>query len=249
MQKHEFALYSDQLTRCVEHLKHGDIVHIENENLYHRIVHILRLKQDETILLFDTVTNVRLKLTHLSTKKKVEGVLEEKKANILLEPSITVMLPLLKKEALEEALYSCVELGAQEVQLMITDKVQRSFGGEKELLRLRACMIAAAEQSKQFAIPILHKPVGLQHLTQLFNNKSVICADIHGQHLENVINGLREQQGKEVLLIVGPEGDFTAAEKELLKNHAVQCCALTPTILRSQQAVAVALGILRSMMR
>jgi len=48
--------------------------------------------------------------------------------------------------------------------------------------------------------------------------------------------------------MIGPEGDLTAQEKELLKERGVQFLRLTPTILRAQQAVVVAMGIFRSLL-
>ena len=45
---------------------------------------------------------------------------------------------------------------------------------------------------------------------------------------------------------VGPEGDLTLEEKAYLKQLGFVFCALTPTVLRAQQAVALGLGVLRS---
>ena len=44
--------------------------------------------------------------------------------------------------------------------------------------------------------------------------------------------------------MIGPEGDLTMQEKDLLKERDVQFLRLTPTVLRAQQAVAVSMGIL-----
>ncbi len=64
-----------------------------------------------------------------------------------------MLLPLLKKIALEEALYACVELGAHSVQLVITNKSQHTWVDLKKWCACNEFMIAAAEQSKNFAFP------------------------------------------------------------------------------------------------
>ncbi len=48
------------------------------------------------------------------------------------------------------------------------------------------------------------------------------------------------------MAVIGPEGDLTKEEKAYLKEQGFLFCALTPTVLRAQQAVALGLGILRS---
>ena len=50
-------------------------------------------------------------------------------------------------------------------------------------------------------------------------------------------------------MLVGPEGDLTHEEKQFVDDHGFIFCKLTPTIMRAHQAVAVGLGVLRSMLR
>ena len=62
------------------------------------------------------------------------------------------------------------------------------------------------------------------------------------------MQSMHVDQPKQISLMVGPEGDLTMDEKELLKERDVQFLCLTPTVLRAQQAVAVSLGIFRSLL-
>jgi len=48
--------------------------------------------------------------------------------------------------------------------------------------------------------------------------------------------------------MVGPEEDLTNQKKEQLKQAKFLFCALTPTVLRSSQAIALGSGIIRSML-
>ena len=43
--------------------------------------------------------------------------------------------------------------------------------------------------------------------------------------------------------------DLTEQEKNLLQDQGFLFCALTPTILRAQQAVALSAGLIRSLLR
>ena len=67
-----------------------------------------------------------------------------------------------------------------------------------------------------------------------------------GQKLPQVI-GLNEKS-KSWEVAIGPEGGFTDAELEILTKKSFISCSLTPTILRSIDAVTVGLGCMRSIL-
>lgn len=56
------------------------------------------------------------------------------------------------------------------------------------------------------------------------------------------------KQVQELILMVGPEGDLIP-EKKLLVHAGFTFCSLTPTVLRSVQAIALGLGMFRSVLR
>jgi 16S rRNA (uracil1498-N3)-methyltransferase len=147
-------------------------------------------------------------------------------------------------------LYACVELGANAVQPIVTEKSQRSWRNEHEFERARAIMIAAAEQSKQYAIPEIHAPCTLQEAIEgVAGNSIKLVADPAGDSLYKVLTDVKQHvhAGKgSIVMTMGPEGDFTDAEKNILKTASYQSVCLTPTVLRSAQAGALLLGVIRS---
>jgi RsmE family RNA methyltransferase len=50
-------------------------------------------------------------------------------------------------------------------------------------------------------------------------------------------------------VFIGPEGGFTQQEQDLLSTAQIVPCALTKSILRSQEAVAVSIGAIRCLAR
>ena len=109
-------------------------------------------------------------------------------------------------------------------------------------------MISAAEQSKNFSFPTLQEPVTLQEYCALTQQEKTdkIFFDPAGEHVAHVIKKLHTSHCSNFVLMVGPEGDLQQEEKKLLHTHGFQFCALTPTILRASQAVAISVGIFRS---
>ncbi len=127
------------------------------------------------------------------------------------------MLPLLKREAFESALYTLCEMGATSIQPLITQKSRTNWDSEKDFARVLTTMRAAA------GTKIFFDPAGMP-LKQMLSLP--MTGPLYG--------------------CVGPEGGLTPEEKEHLKALGFVFCRLTPTVLRARQAVAVGLGILRS---
>jgi 16S rRNA (uracil1498-N3)-methyltransferase len=250
LSKHEFAVYaaslSSQLIATSKHLLLSD------PDIVHRIRSVLRLSKGEELIVFDGSLQATCSITDISKKAIAVDILSRENTTPLL-PSITFLLPLLKKEAFERMIYACVELGATTIQPISTEKSQRSWRSEKELERVHKIMVAAAEQSKQFALPIIHQPCSLPEALELHATQKIkLVADPAGTPLYEVLTRMHQnmhpQKGEGIVITMGPEGDFSDMEKELLHTASYQTVKLTPTVLRSQQAGALLLGVIRSIL-
>lgn len=235
--KHEFALFYPDLSLQ----KHQHELAIVDKNFIQRVTSVLRLKEGDQVVLFDRQIHAQAVLG-TCTRKKCLVVIKQWSVNTELKPNIVVLLPVLKRDALESAIYSSVALGASTIQLIATEKT-RKWQGEKELERSNRIIVAAAEQSKHFIFPDIKEPIDLISALELYKDSSnKLFADPEGVPC---LKALAEMDAKkEFLLFVGPEGDLTSAEKKILENQFV-FCKLTPTILKSEHAIALLLGTIR----
>ncbi|HEB41963.1 MAG TPA: hypothetical protein ENI08_03015 [Candidatus Dependentiae bacterium] len=64
----------------------------------------------------------------------------------------------------------------------------------------------------------------------------------------SLIDKIKKCSFTPVMLMVGSEGDLTEQEKEQPRETTFLFCALTPTVLRSSQAIALGSGIIRSIL-
>lgn len=232
---HEFALYAPYIDKQSK----GRDYELTDSELVHRISRVLRLNIDDTLFLFNAQEHLIGRIIRI-TKQMVLIRVIDVFDNTIFAPHITLLLPLLKREALEQAMYAAVELGVNHIQLIITEKVQRSWH-EKEFIRLEHVMIAAAEQSKYFSLPTLAKPVALYDAPL---SETSLFFDYSGNKFADIIT--RMQNIDTCTVIIGPEGDLTECEKFYLQQQKVEFVRLTGTVLRAQQAVTVGIGILRS---
>lgn len=242
--EHEFALYVDGLSCMMEGIQPTKL-RLDDVLLIHRIVHVLRLQKGDSLLLFDQVIHLKAQVDTIEKKAIVcsVGSIQKNKSH---EPLLEVWLPLLKREAFEQAIYALVELGVQKIRLVHTAKEQHHWSGEKEQRRMHAVMIAAAEQSKNFGMAEIHAPCALSELIEEKKDSPGLFFDIEGKPVLEVVMQLCSAKTSTCILFAGPEGDLLDAEKFLLQKAGFQFARLTPTVLRAQQAIILGAGILRS---
>ncbi len=245
---HQFAFYLEKVG-ALRGEAHAELHHISEPELVHRIVSVLRLERTDKIILFDSNYHIVASIVQIDATKSIAIQVHEIVENKQLTPYVHWLLPLLKREAFEEALYTLTELGAQSIQPLLTQKTIRFFGGDREISRCQKIIIAAAEQSKQFVLPILQPiiPLDIWLMKSVPPATTKIFFDPAGFPLREVVQLIERQKPLEVIACAGPEGDLTYEEKLMLNDQGFVFCALTQTVLRAQQAVAVGLGSLRSL--
>lgn len=241
--KHEFALYYEELEAALLNSEAHYLVSQDKE-LCHRIATILRLKKGEEVILFNHVLAVQLDLEKVD-KNECTGRIINKRINQKIMPEITALVPVLKREDLEEVVYHLTAIGVTTIQLIMTEKVHRGWT-EKELGRLKRIIISAAEQAKCFSFALLQAPI---QLNDVLNDPAdyKIFADPQGKPLPDIVQELCAQHPKRITLLVGPEGDLTEQEKNNIRQANFVLCRLTPTVLRSAQAMALLAGICQSL--
>ena len=124
--KHEFALYVADLSQRINKSSLDTYLTLDIPELVHRLQHVLRLQLDQSIILFNREFHGQFIIKSYIKNKAVSGIIESYEANCILQPSLLFLLPLLKKEAFEQALYNIVELGVSTIQPIITEKSHRT---------------------------------------------------------------------------------------------------------------------------
>ena len=255
---HEFALYSKEFSQAVREKKTQ--LTLADTTLLHRLQHVLRVSKGATVVLFDDLFHASCTIVDYPKNKALVTIGKLTK-NILVLPKLTVILPLLKREALDELMYACRELGVSHIYFVSTDKSSRHSLSFSERERLERVSIAAAEQSKNFSpcvilneLPHSLKDNPLPTLTELleahkdtseFTQALKLYADPEGYLWQQIITAT-STDGKEFVICVGPEGDMSDREKLALREHGFTFCQLGSTILRVQQAATLLIGIVRT---
>ncbi|MBN1549351.1 RsmE family RNA methyltransferase [Candidatus Babeliales bacterium] len=237
---HEFAFYTQGPLPKEETV-------LDDPILVRRIITVVRLHPDEHFILFNASHSVRCRIIKL-VKRTLTIAPEKLREHIVYTPKVTAVVPLLKREALEQTIYSLVELGVNDIQLIITAKSQQELRLSTRQ-RLERIMIAAAEQSKHFALPHFSEVAMLEELLQLNNVAKRILFDPDGRMLWDVMSDIRAVHVQHVVCMIGPEGALTTEERQRSVDAGYVLCALTPTVLRSSQACSLGIGVVRALLR
>lgn len=249
-EKHEFALFIESLSSVIKAKEPGSSIIFSDEKLLHRMINVLRLQVEDSCIFFDGYVQVRAVISHFVNKKQVVIAIVAIEAHAKLHPNITFLLPLLKRDDYELALYALAELGVNTIQLVFTRKSMHQWAGERDNERAKRILISAAEQSKNFILPELKEPISFEDALKKYHTASVkIFFDPYGEKFFDTMQMLHAsilENG--VVLLIGPEGDLHEEEKRMVSEHNFMFCALTPTIIRAVQAAALGAGFVRSLL-
>lgn len=237
---HLFSLYVSDFIQ--DSWRSQSIVIIQDADLIHRMLKVLRFVVGDRLILFNKTLHVDVVIEQIS-KKNITIQIKSLAQHQAIMPHVIFLLPLLKKEALEQAVYSLCELGINQIQLVVTQKSRQQLMGPKEFARLENIVIAAAEQSKNYALSQLLLPISFEKMMQNSVEQNFnILFDPAGQSFFVLYEKIKT---KPVALFVGPEAGLTNQELQITKEHNFYFCALTPTILKAVQAVALGAGLIR----
>jgi len=161
-------------------------------------------------------------------------------------PDIELVFAPVRKHRTAFIVEKATELGVSVLQPLITEHTQFSrFNQEKALLQA----IEAAEQTERLDVPDIGEPLnGVEALIEHMqaSDRIVIFADEAGE--TSPARGVIAELDAPAALLVGPEGGFSAREREML--HAqdfVRAVSLGPRILRADTAALSLLTLWQSL--
>ena len=177
-------------------------------------------------------------------KKKIKVRLNSKIENTNKPGKISLIFSLIKSSKLDYLIQKCTEIGVKSFVPVIS---QKSVAKNLNIKRTEKIIKESCEQSNQLILPVIHEVEKLEKKLKSFDKNSIIFfADINSSN--NKIEAVYENnKNHEFYLLVGPEGDFSLKERDLL-NSMSNCIpiSLGQNILRSETAAVVGLTLLNS---
>jgi 16S rRNA (uracil1498-N3)-methyltransferase len=237
-QKHLFSLFYAHILPAIQ-----TSGRITDKELCLRITSILRLAVNDQLILFSTTEYALITIDAIDPKKQawVSFTCINKELIKPITPHITLYIGLNKKNNWPEILYAAAQMGVTIIQPIITQRAQTEL---LPLERMNQIMISACEQAKQFQIPEIKKVCKIDGISLCDKNSFRFFADPAGAAL--IKAPFLRQSFEMYKIAVGPEAGFTQNDEDVLKQKGFLPYALTPTILRTIDAVPLTIGIIRS---
>lgn len=144
-------------------------------------------------------------------------------------------------ERLEWAIEKCVEIGVDEITPLLC-----RFSERKQLRtdRLEKIILSAAKQSLTPYLPVLHELTPYDEFIQMANDKWQITNEqrfiAHCYKDEKRLLKDEIEQGRDVLVLIGPEGDFSEKEVSDALAAGFAPVSLGNSRLRTETAAVVA---------
>ena len=205
----------------------------------HYISKVMRVKENEVFSLFNSsgeweakILNISKNIVEFNVRKQLR-----KKENI---KELWLAFSPIKSNYFNFMIQKATELGVTRFIPIIFDRtIVRKINKE----RLEKIIIEATEQSNRINIPTLEKPQNLKNF--LSNNSKKIDLVFTDLNTSKKKLEVGKEDNKPLCAVVGPEGDFSEKERELILNFKdVKQININQNILRAETATISIISII-----
>ncbi len=222
----------------------SSVVELTDTEAVHKIRDVLRLKKGDSLCLFDGQGNeYHCRIDVMSRKSVLARVETITKAEKGPAVKIQLGLALIREQRLEIAVEKATELGVDGIIFFPTERSMRKQLAASRLERLRKIITEASRQSGRNVIPGARAVKTFSEFIQETQDSD--CRIFLEAYQETTHIGEVVQQAKNILLCVGPEGDFTESEKAVLKGNGFISWHFPLPVLRAETAAMFGVGLIR----
>ncbi len=223
-----------------------DIVSVDDQEQIHHMKNVLRLKPGEEVDLFDEKGNEYDCIVEKVSDKAITFVIAHRH---LAPPKqegvgITVACAIPKNVKMDDIVDKLTQLGVERIIPLDTKRVIVRLSADKKKQRLerwQKIALSASKQSKRNFVPVIEPIQSMEEaLSNLKNFDLKLIPTLDGERKSLKELGL-ERKPQNVIVFIGPEGDFTDEEVALAKKNGCIPVTLGNLVLRVDTA-AIALA-------
>jgi len=229
----------------------GDQAIITGTDVHH-IIHVLRKKVgDKLIITLEDKKNFYAQIKSITPLKIDLHILEQIPSSFQNKHTLILAQGIPKHTKMDLIIQKATELGVEEI-IPLTSS--HSFINSKGMIsqtrwtRWQKIAYEAAKQCGRNTLPMIHDPTGFLTLLQNLKEETsflglLLWEKEHQNRLKDVLS--KHQKIKKIIVLIGPEGSFSADEIQSAKEAQFipVCCA--PWILRCETAAIYALSTIQ----
>src|SRR5471030_1047236 len=211
----------------------------------HHALKVLRVKYGELVAVLDGVGNEFLCTVENCSRDAVTLSVSLKNFKPPPSCSITLLVAVPKGKIIEGIIQKSVELGAQRVVPILSERVVTQLDGESAEHKREKWQGVAIEAIKQCGaawLPKIDAPVTIEHFLarkEKFELSLVGSLQKERRHLREVFSEFEAKQKRapqSVGVWIGPEGDFALDELKAIQDSGAASITLGNLVLRVETA-------------
>jgi len=217
----------------------------------HHAIDVLRMSQGEKAVVFNgRGAEATVEIAAITRKTvTLRKLLHAKSPPIACEITLAQAVP--KGKNMDLIVQKAVELGAAAICPLLSERtviqVKEPDEAARKQQKWQAVAIEAAKQCGQNWLPTVHAPRSpkdfFAHAAR-YDLMLIASLQPDALHLKQLLAENAGKKPRSVLVLVGPEGDFTPAEIGLAKSHGCRPITLGPIVLRTETAAIYSLSVL-----
>jgi 16S rRNA (uracil1498-N3)-methyltransferase len=213
-------------------LKQGDTLWLDESTVRHAML-VLRMKAGEQIQLTNGIGYTAINTITTAEKKKCGVKVETVNYSKPNSAALHIGVAFTKNNARNEwLLEKATELGAAGIIPIITTRSERE---KMRYDRLQQILISAMLQSQQSYLPALPEAMHLKDVIVKYpQSQKLIAHCMDGEDRQELSKTLKP--GVDSIMLIGPEGDFTAEEVNLCIGAGYMQVSLGTRRLRTETA-------------
>ncbi len=222
-------------------------VRISGRQAYH-LIRVLRVRSGDSLSCFDGRGREAE-----ATVRRVSGLdllleIGPERTVPPLQWALTLGVAIPKPARMEQIIDEATQLGVYEILPLATERSVRGDVSSSRQARWAQIAIEAGKQSGSTRLPEIRPVQPFKSLlTSLKGYDLCLIAALQGPHER--LEGLLASGPNRILLLIGPEGDFTSEELNQALRAGARPFSLGPTVLRCETAALSALSIIFFLLR
>ena len=208
----------------------------------HYVKDVMRLKAGDGLSVFNTQGEWNATIEAYEKNGAIVKILDKtRNKDKDNEKNIWLAFSPIKQNPLNFLIQKGTELGVQRFVPILSE---RTIVKEINFERIRKIIVEASEQSNRISVPEINKAESLKNFLSGFpKNGCLIFCDINcdKNDLKDILS--KKIQGP-VCVLIGPEGDFSEKERQLIiEKKEIYSLSLATNILRAETAAIAAVTI------
>ena len=216
----------------------------------HHILDVMRMKEGEEVVVFDGTGNEYsgfIKEADARARKLAVEIVRTRKPVPGSVPEITIAQAIPKKGKMDYIVEKATELGASAVIPLITDRTIVRPDKEscrKKVLRWRAISVEAAKQCGRADVPKITGITDFDEAVSGMDSYDLVLLACLTEDTISIRESLSDFKTGKVLVLIGPEGDFTPEERKTADRDNCRFISLGGRVLKSDTAGLFVLSVL-----